>query len=327
MKTQITFTERQVLELWLEHGLSLRQIAKQLHRSVTSISDEVGRNSIQGKYHAITAQTKSKTRISHSRSKNALKKDWVVDYIIKKLRCGWSPEQIAGRLKRKHGKTIICHETIYRYIYAHPEKQLIQYLVRSHKRRKRKPTNWLPRRGISNRVSIHQRPEEIDQKTVFGHWELDTVEGRGHSGGIVTALERKTRYYDAQKIPVIDSEYGIWAQKTLLTKHPKAATKSATFDNGKENYNHQRLQAQGIDTYFCDPYCSWQKGANENHNGVLRRYIPKKTDFSTFSQTELDAILEEINNKPRKCLDYQTPRGAFSDELESIKKGAVFGFE
>lgn len=250
-----------------------------------------------------------------------MKKDWIIDYIISTLRCGWSPEQIAGRLKREHNKTIVCHETIYRYIYSNPEKQLAQYLVRNHKRRQRKYSNWLPRRGINNRISIHDRPEEINQRITFGHWELDTVEGKNHSGGITTVLERKTRYYGAQKIETIDSEKGVWSQKKLLTKYPKQAVKSATLDNGKENYNHTKLNKIGIKTYFCDPYCSWQKGSNENHNGILRRYIPKKTDFTTFTQLELEAIIWEINNRPRKCLNYETSSEAFNRELQSIKKG------
>jgi IS30 family transposase len=321
MAKQIDYQERQFIELWLKSGQGIRQIAKQLNRSASSISDEISRNGEANGYHAISAQVKSKKRLSKSRSKNSTKQNWIVDYIVNKLRCGWSPEQIAGRLKREHGETIVCHETIYRYIYAHPEKQLVQYLVKSHRRRARKPTNWLPRRGISVRVSIHDRPEEINLRTTFGHWELDVVEGRRHSGGIVTAVERKTRYYDALKIPNIDSENGIWAQKQLLTKHQKKAAKSATFDNGRENYNHSKLNTVGIKTYFCDPYCSWQKGSNENHNGILRRYIPKKTDFNTFTQIELSAIVAEINNRPRKCLNYETSYEAFNRELQSIKKG------
>jgi transposase, IS30 family len=329
MNQQIKFPERQLIELWLHNGQSIRQIALQLSRSPSSVSEEIKRNGNgPGDYHAISAQVRSNQRLSQSRSQNSLKKDWIIEYLIDKLRCGWSPEQIAGRLKREHQKTIVCHETIYRYVYANPHKQLQQYLVRHHHRRRRKPSNWLPRRGISDRVSIHDRPEEINQRTTFGHWELDAVEGKGHSGGIVTALERKSRYYDAQKIPAIDSDYGIWAQQKLLTKHSHQATKSATFDNGKENYNHAKLNQLGIKTYFCDPYCSWQKGSNENHNGILRRYIPKKTDFSTFTQTELEAIIEEINNRPRKCLDYETSKEAFVRELQLLsRKGQVFGFE
>lgn len=322
MAKQIDYRERQIIELWLHNNQTLRDIARELGRSPNSISSEIKRNSDKSGYHAISAQVRSEKRMSKAQSGKARKDDWIWNYVIGKLRYGWSPEQIAGRLKRESGgKTIICHESIYRYIYAHPDKGLSEYLVRNHKRRKRKYTNWLPRRGISGRVSIHDRPEEVNQRNTFGHWELDVVEGKHHTGAAVTALERKTRYYQALKIPVIDSEVGIWAQKKLLTKYPLAATKSATFDNGKENYNHRELNHLGIKTYFCDPYCSWQKGANENHNGILRRYIPKKTDFSTFTQEELNFILEEINNRPRKCLNYETSSEAFTRELQYAKKG------
>jgi IS30 family transposase len=158
----------------------------------------------------------------------------------------------------------------------------------------------------------------VSTREVFGHWETDIVEGKGHTGGIQTLLERKTRYFQAQLIPVIDSELGIWAQKRLLTKYPRAATKTVTMDNGKENYNHQQLRHMGIKTFFCDPYSSWQKGSNENHNGILRRYLPKKTDFSTINQAILNSILAEINDKPRKCLAYETSFEAFKRELKSL---------
>ena len=328
MAKQIKYEERQIIDLWLQNGKKLREIARYLGRSPNSISSEVRKNSDVGGYHAISAQVRSERRLSKSRCQNSSKKDDVWDYVINKLRCGWSPEQIAGRLKREQGKTIICHETIYRYIYSRPQKQLAQYLVKNHKRRRKRSCNnwnWLPRRGISNRVSIHDRPEEINLRTTFGHWEDDVVEGKKNTGAVVTALERKTRYYLAQKITSINSEEGIEAQKEIISKHPHEATKSVTFDNGKENFNHQQLNQLGIKTYFADPYCSWQKGANENHNGILRRYIPKKTDFTTFTQAELDLIIEEINNRPRKCLNYETPSEAFHRELQYIKKGKVSG--
>lgn len=315
-KAKLNKHERDLISLFLSNGKGIRTIARELDRSPSTICEEIKRNSTKNGYSSIQAHLKSQKRLQKSQKVKPLKKDWIIDYVIRKLQMGWSPEQIAGRLKRENnGKTIICHETIYRYIYSHPEKELSQYLTKNHKRRKRKVNNWLPYRGISNRTSIHDRPKEIDNRTTFGHWEIDTVEGKGHSGGITTVLERKTRYYDGQKIPVIDSETGIWSQKKLLLKHPKVARKTATMDNGKENYNHRQLNKFGIKTYFCDPYSSWQKGSNENYNGILRRYIPKRTDFSTFTQVELDAILKEINNRPRKCLNYLTPKEAFKKEL------------
>lgn len=154
---------------------------------------------------------------------------------------------------------------------------------------------------------------------MFGHWEADVVEGRGHKGGIQTLLERKTRYYQARLLVNIDSEYGIKAQKYVLSKFPQPAHQSVTFDNGRENYNHQQLQRDlNTKTYFCDPQAAWQKGAIENHNGILRRYIPKKSDLTKLPQWELDLITEEINNRPRKCLQYATPKEEFKKELNQM---------
>lgn len=319
--THIKSTERDKIAIWLAEGQSFRDVANSLGRSISSISDEIKRNSRNGVYSPISAQLLSEQRNSRSRRQNPRKENWITSYVEDKLKLGWSPEQIAGRLNRDHKKKLICHETIYRYIYS-PEnknKNLKEYLVRNHKYRSRKKYNWLPRRGIQGRVSIHERPDEINNKQVFGHWETDVVEGKNHIMGIQTILERKTRFYQAKLIPNIDSVWGFMAQVNLLSLYPTQATQSVTMDNGRENYDHKKLNDIGIKTYFCDPYCSWQKGSNENHNGILRRYIPKKTDLKTIDQTELNFILEDINSKPRKCLDYETTKEAFTRELKSIK--------
>lgn len=320
-KPKLNVRERDQIAVWLALKIPLREMARRLDRSVSSVSDEIKRNRVDGVYSAHTAQVISDGRNQHSRQFNALKSGRIYGYVVSKLRRGWSPEQIAGRLKRSHkGKTQICHETIYRYIYSKTGKQkhLMEYLVRQHWKRRQKGGRYVYHKGIQHRVSIHDRPEEINTRTTFGHWETDIVEGKGHTGGIQTMLERKTRYFQAQLIPVIDSELGIWAQKKLLTKYPREATKTVTMDNGKENFNHTELRHLGIQTYFCDPYSSWQKGANENHNGILRRYLPKKTDFTTINQTILNSILTEINHKPRKCLAYETAFEAFKRELKSL---------
>lgn len=317
----ITPKERDKIAIWLAEKCSIRDISRRLGRSVSSISDEIARNSVGGIYSSISAQNTSKARNSLSRKQNPRKDPWITCYVEDKLKIGWSPEQIAGRLKREYNKRLICHETIYQYIYK-PEnknKNLKEYLVRYHKYRSRKKYNWLPRRGIQGKVSIHDRPDEINNKQMFGHWETDVVEGKNHSMGIQTIVERKTRFYDGKLIDNIDSINGLKAQKQLLCKHPKSATLSVTMDNGKENFDHKKLNDSEIKTFFCDPYASWQKGSVENHNGILRRYVPKKTNLKTVSQIELDWIFEDINSKPRKCLDYETAKEAFTRELKSIK--------
>lgn len=322
-KAKIKPEERDRIALLLASRTSLRRIAKELGRSVSSISEEVRRNSNNGEYSSINAQRLSEIRNTSSRKTNPLKGSKIYSYVIMKLRCGWSPEQIAGRLRREtKGKTIISHETIYRYIYGEEgrKRNLSEYLTRHHYKRRRWHTRSLYHRGIANRVSIRLRPKEVEKRKTFGHWEGDVVEGRAHQRGIQTLLERKTRFFQARILEKIDSEYGVKAQYDLLQSFPKEARKTLTLDNGKENYNHHKLvRWLGLRTFFCDPYCAWQKGSNENHNGILRRYIPKKADLTDFYQEELDAIIEEINGRPRKCLSYETPKEAFTRELKLVK--------
>jgi IS30 family transposase len=171
-------------------------------------------------------------------------------------------------------------------------------------------------------VSIHDRPELINQKKQFGHWEIDVVEGKAHKAGLVTALERTSGYYQAEMmITKIDSEYGIEAQKKIFAQYPQFARKTANFVNGKKNYNHEEPHKDlQMDTYFCDPNSPGQRGSNEYHNGLIRRYIPKKTDFTTLYPRELQAIIIEINNRPRKCLNYSTPKEVFMYYLK-LRKG------
>lgn len=318
--------ERDQIALLLASKTSLREIARQLDRAFSSIRDEVKRNSQDGVYQAIRAESFSKKRNLSCRKTNPLKDPVVYSYAVDKLRCGWSPEEIAGRLKKENGgKTVICHETIYRYIYSQEgkEKKLNQYLVRGHKERRRWHGRHKYQRGIPDRISLDLRPEIINQRGRFGDWEIDSVAEKkvrkGVTPGVHTFLERKTRHYQAVLLPNIDSEYGVKAQLKVFGSLPQKARRSATFDNGKENYNHAKLKIfLGMETYFCDPNAAWQKGANEHFNGILRRYIPKKTDLTTLTQFELDEIVEEINNRPLKCLKFETPSEAFARELKSL---------
>ena len=321
-KGHITAAERDQIGLYLASGVSLSEIARKLGRSKSSIWHEVCVNSRGGTYQPILADHLSRERNTASRKTNAATDPGVWSHVIDKLRSGWSPEQIAGRLKKKHhGQSVISYETIYRYVYSPKgrKENLREYLPRAHKKRYPQYSRKAYGRGIPNKVNISLRPEVVNQRLVFGHWEADVVEGRGHSGGIQAIEERKTRYYQAKLIPNIDSEYGIRAQRGMLAKYPKPARLSVTFDNGRENYNHEQLPRDlDTQTFFCDPYCSNQKASIENQNGILRRYIPKKTDLATVAQWELDLIIEEINNKPRKCLGYATPIEAFYHELKSV---------
>lgn len=314
--------ERDKIANLLSSKVSVRQISRELGRSHSSILSEIKRNSVDGEYRAIKADDLSKVRNTISRRTNPLKNPVIYSYVYDKLRCGWSPEEISGRLRRDNdGYAVICHETIYKYIYSSEGKKrkLFEYLGKSHRTRRR----WFGRRqyhrGIPDRISIDLRPDYINSRRKFGHWEVDSVEGKAHKKGIHTFLERKTRYYTGKLLENIDSEYGVRAQLDTFRALPPQARRSATFDNGKENFNHTKLRIHlGMKTYFCDPYSAWQKGANEHFNGVLRRYIPKKTDLTKLTQTELDSITQEMNNRPLKCLEYETPKEAFARELQSI---------
>ncbi len=320
--TKIKAWERDRIAVLLASGISIRSIARELGRSHSSILSEIKKNSVGGQYQAIKANDLSDKRNTASRRVNPLKDSATYSYCVDKLRCGWSPEEIAGRLKRDNdGATVICHETIYRYIYSSPgrKKSLFEYLVRQHRKRRKWYGRHQYQRGIPDRVSLDLRPKYINSREKFGHWEVDSVEGKGHKKGIHTFLERKTRFYRAVILENIDSEFGVRAQLKVFGSLPLNARKSSTFDNGRENFNHTKLRIHlGMKTYFCDPNAAWQKGANEHFNGVLRRYIPKKTDLTRLTQFELDEIVEEINNRPLKCLRYETPNEAFARELKSI---------
>lgn len=309
--------ERDLIALWLARNISKREIAKRLERSDSSIRAEIARNSFNGHYVAIHAQAMTDKRQVDSKARHPLKNKSVYSYTLKKLRSGWSPEQISGRLKLKHPDNDywhIHHETIYRFIYksSNKEKRLWEYLPRKQKKRRYKYGRKVKRCKIPDTVSIHQRPEEVEGRLVFGHWEGDSVVGRWHKSGIHTEVERKTRYLQAKLILDFTAQETQRAQNKIFNQLPIKAKKSTTVDNGKEFTNHKQFN---LPVYFCDSYASWQKATNENTNGLIRRYLPKKTDFRRITQLDLDDIVEEINNRPRKCLGYNTPKEIFKKEL------------
>ena len=317
---KLTAIEREKISIWLNQGVSKREIARKLYRSDSTIRDEIKRNGLGQYYIAVHAQTKSEKRKSEAGRRHTLKNKSVYGYVMKKLRNGWSPEQIAGRLKLKKLRNPywqISYECIYQFIYdqENKHKKLWEYLPRKQKRRKKKYGRKCCRSRIPDRVSIRNRPEEVELRSVFGHWEGDSIEGRAHKAGIHTEVERKTRFMMAIFIKDLTAGETANVASQMFFKLPKQAKKSTTLDNGKEFVKHQLF---GLPTYFADPYSSWQRGTNENSNGLIRRYMPKKTDFREVEQTELDDIITEINNRPRKCLGYYTPREAFENELQII---------
>ena len=320
-RSKILPIERGKIALWHSQNISLREIARRLNRNVTSVSREIKRNSFGKYYVAIHAQAKWEKKKSKAGNRHPLKNKSVYKYVFKKLRSGWSPEQIAGRLKLKKPNNSywqISHECIYTFIYSKENKHklLWEYLPRKQKRRRKKHGRKAQRSRIPDRVSIHSRPTEIENRAVFGHWEGDSIEGRAHQGGIHTEVERKTRFMMAKFVKDLTAQETADKASQMFRHLPEAAKKSTTLDNGKEFVKHKQFD---LPTFFCDPYSSWQRGTNENSNGLIRRYLPKQTDFSKYRQWELDDMIQEINNRPRKCLGFRTPQEAFEEELQSIK--------
>jgi transposase, IS30 family len=215
-------------------------------------------------------------------------------------------------------KEYVNHESIYQFLYdpAQQDQKLWAYLPRRHRKRRR----WLGRRSrsikIPHRLSIRHRPGEIGNREEFGHWEGDTIVGDGHKTGIHTEVERISRLVFAYKVPKIRAKETSEVQLFLFGRLPKLARQSTTLDNGSEHYLHTRLQEElGMQTYFGDPYCSWQRGTNESTNGLIRRYFPKGTDFQLVSQGTVDEVVVRLNSTPRKVLGYQTPSEVFTAHI------------
>ena len=295
---------------------------------MSSLSREIKRNRWKEGYVALHAQARADERErGKAHGKQELKNADVYDYVTEKLREGWSPDQVAGRLKLDYPKDKywrITAETIYRWTYQ--EKQIkcdqpwYEYLRRKQKKRKKYKGRKVHRSHIPDRISIHKRPKVIDKRKEFGHWEGDTVEGKGHKDGIHTEVERVSRFIAAGKVSAITSDATINVQRQLFADIPKSARKSTTLDNGRETHLHYELRiAFGMKTYHADPYSSWQRGTNEHGNWHIRYYFPKGTDFTDVSAEELQDVIDEINNRPRKILKYQTAAEVFTKKLQETQ--------
>lgn len=313
-------------------GYGVREISRQLDRACSTISTEIKAGEIYDhnrhtvSYVAIHAQRLREQRAKHSHKQSGFGSSELEAYVRVKLGLGWSPEQVAGRLPLDHpddASMRVCHETIYRFIYAPGQaaEKLWEYLPRKQKKRRKWTGRSVHKSRIPDRVSIHERPEAINDRTEFGHYEGDSIEGKRSVGdGIRTEVERLSRKLFAGKVGRVASRETVDAQLQIFSKIPPEARHSTTQDNGRENHFHGELTAAlGLDVYFADPYSSWQRGTNENTNGLVRRYLPKRTDFTKLTQSDLDDIVEEINNRPRKVLDYKTANEVYSEQLDKLR--------
>lgn len=328
---ELTEADRDMLALARAQGLGVRACARELGLGVSTVSEELKRGRLPtGEYVAIHAQRKSALRKANRYERETLKNPWLYAHVLEKLREGWSPEQITGRLKRNYPddrSRQLSPETIYQFIYApeQADKVLWENLPRKQKKRRKQHGRSVHKSRIPDRISIHDRPAAVDDRQEFGHYEGDTVEGlRSKHDGIHTEVERKSRKLFARKVGRIASRETTDAQIAIFSGLPAAARLTTTLDNGREHHLHSEVTTTlGLDVYFADSYSSWQRGTNEYHNSLLRRYLPKRTDFTNLSQEELDDIVEEINNRPRKCLDYATPNEVFWSEINKLN-GIVF---
>lgn len=315
-KKELKVTERKVIEILLNREESQTEIAKELGVHKSTISREVRNRSTPNGYFADIAQLNYEERRNRTGT-NACKimNSQTRNYILLHLQAGWSPEQISGRMKRDKRKDRICHETIYNFIYNESyckREKMYQYLRRGKKRR----TKWKGRGShkskLPNRISISQRPEIVNKRSEFGHWEGDSVI-YPNKKAINTVNELKTGLVEFTKLDRKTAELTASAMTTKLSKYE---TKTLTLDNGTEFTNHEDVNRDtGAVIYFCHPYSSWERGANENANGLLRGYLPKRYNIDELTQEELDEIAKDINNRPRKRLGYQTPAEAYRQEL------------
>ena len=310
----ITTNERCCIANFLSLGLSLRKIAKHLNRNISTISREVKRNSTNGKYLAhIACENYAKNR-KNCGAKGKSSNPTLIKYIEDGLEKTWSPEQIAGRLRLDYqdDKSMkIGFKTIYRWLY---QKNIAKGNV-NRLRRKGKSLNPKETRDKFNiGKSIKDRPKEVRKRETIGHWELDTVvSSRGKSKACLsTFVERKSRFLIAQVMENRKSLTLNFHCFTAFKDIPTNLIKTFTVDRGKEFAGYVDIEnTLNIDVYFADAYASWQRGTNENTNGLLREFYPKKFDFSSINQKELDNIVTIINNRPRKCLGYNTPAEVF----------------
>lgn len=324
-------SERKLLAKWKSEGLSNKACGKLLGRHPTTIGRELARNRFKaGIYEPLHAQaTFEKNKEKAWKAKEPLKNKDVFKYVIDYLREGWSPEQISGRLREidhpgdPHWQ--INHETIYQYIYSgkwtnQKDEPLFEYLRRKQKKRYKKGGRSVHSLNIPDRVSIHNRPKEIDERKVPGHWEGDSLVGRGHVNGLHTEYERVTSLIRMEKIGKINSEETIKAQFTIFSPLPPTLRRSTTLDNGFEQFQHTKLKTIGMQTFFADPYCSQQRGGGENANLWIRYYFPKKTDFSQIAGQDIKDVEWELNNRPRKRLQYMKPIEVWNQYLKGCNR-------
>lgn len=321
---------------------SIRSIAAALGRSPSTVSRELRRNSWRPSSHAAAytpyrparlktsfwtdrayvaarAHAQATDRLAARGRAASMSYPPLLTYVTDRLRAGWSPLLISGRLPLDHPddhRMRISPETLYQWIYATRKRAATwsQYLARAHRRRRARGSRRAKGSPIKGRVPMSQRPRQAQDRTQAGHWEADSVICTG--GVLHTLVDRSTRYLACRIMPDKTAASTLAAQHSILDTLPQGMRRTITYDNGSEfALHHQLVDSHGVLTYFADPYCSWQRGTNENRNGLIRRYLPKGCNITTLTPDELAAIITEINNRPMRTLGYLTPAEAHQQAI------------
>lgn len=316
--THLSYEERVVIQVMRQQGKSIREVSRELSRDPSTISRELRRNEQFADtrvIYPIYAQMKANGRRKRAYRKPRLKTRTLQSYVVRKLQQGWSPQVIAGRLKHLKRKVTVSHEAIYQFVYSQ-RLDLCTFLVRHHKRRKRfgQSKKFANKTPIPGRISINERPATVMERKQLGHWEGDLMVARAEQDAVHVLIERKSRRVCISKIS--DRTAATVRKKTIsrLKCFPARCRKTITYDNGKENVEHQKVNAVlGTTSYFTDPYASWQKGSVEHVIGIVRRTYPKRTNLSAVSSQALKRLERKINHTPRKCLQFRTPMEVFNN--------------
>ncbi|MEK9165552.1 MAG: IS30 family transposase [Patescibacteria group bacterium] len=317
--SHLTSNQRNELSALLRAKLKQKETAKILGKHRTTIYRELKRNGTDNQtgYDAKAAKCKTKDRriLANQRFKKIENSQWLEEYIVKKLKLYWSPEQLAGRLKKRKGKTIIGKDSIYKFIYQ-KRMDLVKYLrCQKGKYRRRYGTRIREKqREEAKKTRIDQRPQIIGSRQRIGDWEGDTIIGQEKTKAILTHVERKSGLLLADKLNGVKAEETRQATVKRFAKIPKDKRRSTTYDNGSEFADYELIaRYTKMEIYFAYPYHSWERGTNENANGLLRQFFPKKTFFASITPRQISRAVKLINNRPRKRLDYLTPNEVFNE--------------
>ena len=341
--TQLSLQERTMIHMQLERGLTPAAIALGLNRSASTRSRELRRNGwtrpttrrgpgrppLAGSYRAMAAHTRAQACTVTPHVVRRLRPGTALwDQVTRYLKAGYSPEQIAGTLAVVHPNTPslqVSHETLYTAIYAMPrgalQTDVIGWLRFGHAKRRPRARGEDRRGRIPDRVSIHDRPAEVEDWLIPGHWEGDLIKGAQNRSAVGTLVERTTLFTVLSRMDNASAEAALSGFSHVLNRIEAQRRLSLTYDQGREMAAHHRLtEATGVNVYFADPHSPWQRGINENTNGLLRQYLPKGSDLSGFSQEELDAMAWKLNTRPRKSLGFRCPAELFTPDTFDFRQ-------